>query len=168
MDRRRWSVRRSVVLLALLPLLALAGCHQGFGTAPHGAPATGAGQGTLTDIRTAAQPGFDRIVFDFTGPAPASSAKYVPASALIGNNDQRVIVNGHSFLQVRFSDALTSNSTPVRRTPSLAEVRDMRQLESFEAVVTYGVGLTAKNGFRIFTLTGPKPNRNRVVVDVQR
>lgn len=96
--RRRWSARRGIVLLALVPLLALAACHQGFGTGVHGAPATGPGQGTLTNIRTAAQPGFDRIVFDFRGPA------------------------------------------------------------------VYGVGVSARHGFRIFTLTAP----NRVVVDVQR
>ena len=161
---RRWSARRGLVLLALLPLLALASCHQAFGTNPHGAVATGPGQGTLTNVRTAAQPGYDRVVFDFAGPAAASFAEYVPASALVAPSGRLVVPNGRYYLRVRFTDALTRASTPLRRTPSLAEVRDIRQVESFEAVVIYAIGVNARNGFRIFTLTNP----NRVVVDVDR
>jgi hypothetical protein len=37
-------------------------------------------------------------------------------------------------------------------------------VEAFEAVVVYAIGVSAKHGFRIFTLTKP----NRVVVDVAR
>jgi hypothetical protein len=157
-------VRSGLVLLALLPLLALASCHQAFGTDPHGAGATGPGQGTLTNIRTGAHSGYDRVVFDFAGPATASTAEYVPRTALKGTNDQPVVPRGNYYLRVRFSDTLTQGSTPDRVTPLRAEVRDIRQVESFEAVVVYVIGVQAKHGFRVFTLTKP----NRVVVDVAR
>ncbi len=160
----RRSARRSLVLLVLVPLLALAACHSAFGTVPHGAPATGPGQGTLTNVRAAAQPGFDRVVFDFAGPAAASSVEYVPASALVAPSGHTVVPNGRYYLRVRFTDARTTTATPQRRTPNLAEVRDSRQVESFEGFVVYGIGVTVRNGFRVFTLTAP----NRVVVDVQR
>jgi hypothetical protein len=164
MNRFPRSVRRALVLFALVPLLALAACHQAFGTVGHGASATGAGQGTLTNVRTAAQPGFDRVVFDFSGPAAASFAEYVPASGLVAPSGHRVVPNGRFYLRVRFTDARTNASTPQRRTPNLGEVRDIRQVESFEGVVIYAIGVNAKNGFRIFTLGSP----NRVAVDVQR
>jgi hypothetical protein len=159
-------VRSGLLVLALLPLLALASCHQAFGTAPHGAGATWPGQAALTKVRAAAQPGYDRVVFEFAPghPAAASFAEYVPASDLIAPSGQRVVPNGRYYLRVRFTDARTVTSTPRRVTPSLAEVRDVRQVESFEGTVIYAIGVSARNGFRIFTL----PNPSRVVVDMDR
>src|SRR3954453_6632836 len=100
--RGRWGHPRGLVLLAaVLPLFGLASCHQEFGSDPHGGPAAGSGA-RATNIRTAVQPGYDRVVFDFSGPVPAYVVQYVAANQLKGSNDQVVPVTGTNFLQVRF------------------------------------------------------------------
>lgn len=157
-------LRRSALLFALIPLLALVACHQEFGTAGHGGPASGPGRATLVEIRTAEHPGFDRVVFQFTGPVPAYFAEYVPASALSGPSGQPVVPQGSYYLRVRFTDADVASNAPVRSTPLLSEVRDIRRVEAFEGVVVYAVGVRSRNAFRDFALTSP----SRMVLDVQR
>ncbi|HSP38243.1 MAG TPA: hypothetical protein VLR26_10870 [Frankiaceae bacterium] len=155
-----------MLLLALVPLLALTACHQQFGSVPHGGPAVGSGHPIAVDIRTAAHPGFDRVVFDFNGGVPAYFAEYVSANQLVGPSGTPVSVAGTYFLRVRFT-GLTTAPAPLLRTPNLTEVKQVKQVkqvEDSEGVLIYGVGVSRRNAFRIFSLTAP----DRVVLDVQR
>jgi hypothetical protein len=161
--RRAARVRRLVLLVALLPLLALTACHQAFGTAPHGGPASGPGQATLTNVRAGTHPTFDRVVFDFAGPVPNYQVEYVPRSALVAPSGQVVPIRGNFFLRVRFEPAVVRSSTPSTVTPLFREVRQIKRVEAFEGVVVYGVGVTSRNAFRVFSLSAP----NRVVLDVR-
>src|SRR4051794_31644593 len=137
--RRWWRWRRLVILAAVLPLLALAACHQEFGTDGHGGPAGGSGA-RATDIRTGFQPTYDRVVFDFSGPVPAYFVQYVAANQLRGPNDQVVPVTGTYFLQVRF-DGTANADAPFVRTPGFTEVKQVKRVENFEGVLIYGVGV---------------------------
>src|ERR1700712_6087016 len=126
-------LRRLALLLALVPLLALAACHQGFGTAGHGGGKTAVGTPTASHIRTGANPGFDRVVFQFAGPVPEFFAEYVPASQLIGTNDQVVPVTGTYFLRVLFKGTNAMADAPAgQRTPTFAELRQVKKVDNFE------------------------------------
>jgi len=48
------------------------------------------------------------------------------------------------------------------KTPRCPNLRQVKVAGDFEGVVTFGLGLRHKTGFRVFRLTGPK----RLVVDV--
>jgi hypothetical protein len=121
----------------------------------------------LVAVRAAHHPGVDRVVFEFTGGLPRSrSASYV--SQLIGDaSGLPVRIAGRSVLQVRFSyanghDDLGRATAPSRVTYALPNVMTVVQSGDFEAVLTYGIGLTARQPYRVFTLTSPP----RVVVDI--
>ncbi len=161
--RRRWNPRHLVLLAAVLPLLVLAACHQEFGTAGHGGPAVGSGQPSLTNVRTAIHPGFDRIVFDFSGSVPAYFVEYVAANQLRNTKGDVVPVSGSYFLRVRFDGTNSPSNALLVRTPNYPEVKQVKGVDNFEGVLIYGVGVSQRNAFRVFALQSP----NRVVLDVQ-
>ena len=160
----RDRLRHGLVLVAVLPLVALAACHQEFGTAPHGGPAVGNGQAVATDIRSAIHPGFDRVVFDFAGPVPAYFVEYVAANQLRNTAGDVVPVSGSHFLQVRFTGTDAMSDAPFVRTPNFDGVRQVKRVDNFEGVLVYGVGVREHSPFRVFALTGP----SRVVLDIDR
>ena len=51
---------------------------------------------------------------------------------------------------------------PQVKTPRCPNLRQVKLAGDFEGVVTFGLGLRRKTGFRVFRLSGPK----RLVVDV--
>jgi hypothetical protein len=121
----------------------------------------------LVAIRAAHHPGGDRVVFEFSGGLPRSrSASFV--TRLLGDaSGLPVRIAGRAVLQVRFSyadahDATGHATAPARVAYALPNVMDVVQAGDFEAVVTYGIGLTARTSYRVFTLSAPP----RVVVDV--
>jgi hypothetical protein len=154
-------IRRFLVLLVLALIAASApAVAQAESAAPAPAP-------LLTGVRAAHQPGFDRVVFDFYGGLPsASSARYV--DALLGDaSGLPVYVAGRAILQVTFRDARGhkldgTDTSPNRTAFPLPNVLTVVQSGDFEGVVTYGIGLAAKQSYRVFTLSNP----SRVVVDI--
>ena len=122
---------------------------------------------TLVGVRAAHHPGYDRIVFDFTGGLPRSrQVRYV--SRLVGDaSGLPVPIAGQAILQVRFSQANAHDAAGRATAPShvafpLPNIMTTVRSGDFEAVTTYGVGLARREPFRVFTLTRP----NRVVIDV--
>jgi hypothetical protein len=122
---------------------------------------------TLVGIRAAHHPTYDRIVFDFRGGLPAGrEARYVPE--LIGDaSGLPVPIAGRSILQVRFEqanahDAGGNATAPDRIAFGLPNILTVVRSGDFEAVTTYGIGLTQQQPFRMSTLTDP----DRVVIDV--
>ena len=57
-----------------------------------------------------------------------------------------------------------SNLLPNVRTPLAPNLRQIKNAGDFEDIVTFGLGLRRKTGFRVFRLTGP----TRLVIDVSR
>ncbi len=122
----------------------------------------------LVGVTAASHPGFDRVVWTFTGGLPARRAAYVPR--LLGDaSGLPVRLAGDAVLQVTMSGAdahdAAGNSTAARRLVlGLPNVIELAQSGDFEAVVTYGVGLAKAQPFHLFTLTNP----SRVVLDVRK
>ena len=130
-------------------------------------PATAAATPVLTEVRAAHHPGYDRVVFEFTGRGPSSySVGYV--TTLVGDaSGLPVKVHGRAILQVVLHgvDNHTSTgaaTTPARQAFALKNVTSTVRSGDFEAVVSYGVGLQKRTAFHTHRLSSPA----RVVVDV--
>ena len=143
------------------------------GTAPYHAsrPATVPPVARLSGVRTGAQTGYDRVVFEFSGALPGSeSVEYVAALQSDGAGTP-VAVRGAVSLKVVFSIAEAHNvdgsaSFPQGRRidPGLTTLKEVALIGDFEGYVTFGLGLAGKVGFRVFELSNP----SRVVIDVAR
>jgi hypothetical protein len=127
----------------------------------------------LTAVRVAHQPGgYDRIVFEF---APqAGAAEHIPAYTVSRQASAKfvkdpsglpVTMRGSSGLRIVFQGAsgATSYSGSRDLTPNLPVVQEVEQLGDFEAVLSWGAGLSQASCIRTLELSNP----TRVVIDVQ-
>jgi hypothetical protein len=126
----------------------------------------------LTDVRVAHHPGYDRIVFYF---APqAGSTPHLPAY-IVSRQDsakfvkdasgQPVTLRGSAGLRIVFHGASGATSYNGSRdvTPSLPVLLEYEQLGDFEAVLSWGAGLSQPSCIRTLELSNP----TRLVIDVQ-
>ncbi|MEV4805336.1 GerMN domain-containing protein [Nonomuraea sp. NPDC049421] len=158
-----------MTMLPIRPLIATAMVASATGLLAVPAQATQqAATPTLVDVRAAHQPGLDRLVFEFSGRAPAQrDVRYV--SRLIADGSGRpVSAVGDALLQVRFRPADGHNRQgrptygPARKTYALPGVIQVVKTGDFEGTLTFGVGLARRVPYRVYTLTRP----SRVVVDL--
>jgi hypothetical protein len=160
-------MRRLRNLVSLATVLATAGAGLGVsGTAAGAAPVVP----TLTAIRAAHHPGFDRLVFRFAGPLPErTTARWV--DRVVGDaSGRRVRVAGSAFLALRMIGATghdeggDSTYGPRRRAYRLPNVATVVNSGDFEATLSFGVGLVKRTSvLRTMRLTSP----SRYVVDVR-
>lgn len=124
------------------------------------APASASKAPVLTSIRAAHHPGFDLLVFQFRGRVPAHrSAAYVKQVREDGRGNI-VRIKGKAKLLVRFYFA---NGYVHRHTYNLPGVIQVVQVGDFEAVLTFGVGVSRHAPFHMSTLTNP----SRVVINIK-
>jgi hypothetical protein len=127
----------------------------------------------LTGVRVAHQQGFDRIVFDF---APqAGSTAHIPAYTVSRQASAKFIkdpsglpvtMRGSAGLRIVFHGASGASSYTGSRDLNyynLPVVQEVEQLGDFEAVMSWGAGLSQASCIRTLELTNP----SRVVIDVQ-
>ena len=127
----------------------------------------------LTAIRVAHQAGgYDRIVFEF---APqAGAAPHMPAYTVSRQASAKfvkdpsglpVTMRGSAGLRIVFHGASGATSYNESRdlTPNLPVVQEVEQLGDFEAVLSWGAGLSRASCIRTLELSNP----TRVVIDVQ-
>ena len=124
---------------------------------------------TLTQISAAHHPGFDQLVFQFSGPVPAQhSARYV-SQVIADPSGLPVNVAGSATLLVRFSPATGHNAQgnvtygAAQRTYALPGLIQVVKAGDFESVLSFGVGVARAAPIHMFTLTKP----SRVVIDVR-
>jgi hypothetical protein len=130
-------------------------------------------QAQITAIRAAHHPGMDRVVFEF-GPSSVGTYGLPPwsiavASSFTGTSGQRVPVDGNGYLSVRFRNASTVDPGTGRQTftqtdlhPGLPLVRQVKLIDDFERVMTWGLGLD-----RLVCATATElANPARLVVDL--
>jgi hypothetical protein len=131
----------------------------------------GAGESvTLTGIRSARNPGFDRVVFEFDGPQlPGYRVEYLDGPARNCGTGYRAPVAGGARLAVSLSPARMhddeGNPTmrPFMRT-SLPTLPELRLTCDFEGAVEWVLGLDAVHAYRVISLHDPA----RLVVDLER
>lgn len=121
----------------------------------------------LWQVRPGNDGSFDRIVFDERFSPSGYDVHYV-THVRADASGKRVHVKGHFFLNVSFPDTSTSSAagtpTNVRTTytPNLPELVQIKKTGEFENVVSFGIGLRHRNGFRVQRLRSP----TRLVIDV--
>src|SRR5262245_31634784 len=124
---------------------------------------------TLVAIRAAhhadTTPKYDRVVFEFSDPIPRLRIEYVEQLVADGSGFP-VPVSGNAILCVQLEpaqahDESAHDTVPGRISTNLPLVREIVGSGDFEAVVTYGIGLSCKAHTRILTLEHP----NRLVID---
>ena len=126
----------------------------------------------LTAVRVAHQTGFDRIVFEFAPQAGASA--HIPAYTVSRQASAKFIkdpsglpvtMRGSAGLRIVFHGAsgATSYSGSRDQIVNLPVVQEVEQLGDFEAVLSWGAGLSQASCIRTLEL----PNPTRLVIDVQ-
>jgi len=126
----------------------------------------------LTAVRVAHQTGFDRIVFEFAPQAGATA--HIPAYTVSRQASAKfvkdpsglpVTMRGSAGLRIVFHGASGATSYTGSRdlTPNLPVVQEVEQLGDFEAVLSWGAGLSQASCIRTLELSNP----TRLVIDVQ-
>lgn len=122
----------------------------------------------LTAIRAAHHTGYDRLVFEFTGPLPAERSATWVTKVVADGSGATVPMVGSAFFQVRFSPASGHNSSgsvtygATRRTYALPALMQVNAAGDFEATLSFGVSVSKKTSLKLTTLTNP----SRVVIDI--
>jgi hypothetical protein len=163
------SVRRATAaVLALAASLCFAAAAFGlppFTPAPKSSPPTG-GQAELFATAAGCHATFDRFVIRARLATPGYSVRYVTkvvadgsgkTVSLLGTKRIRVVIR-RARAHTSGGSALLSSVT----TPLCSNLRQVKIAGDFEGVVSFGLGLRRKTGFRVFRLTGP----TRIVIDV--
>jgi len=119
--------------------------------------------GYLTGISAGQHAAFDRVVFRFSGGIPGYTVGYVNG-VLSDPKGDLVALPGQAFLRVVFhpSSGYQSYSGPSSLTPVFPTLLQVRAAGDFESYLSFGVGLSQRVGFSVFTLARPY----RVVIDV--
>jgi hypothetical protein len=84
------------------------------------------------------------------------------ATTFIGTSGRQVPVDGNAFLSVRISNASTVDPTTGQQTftqtdirPGLPLVREVKLIEDFERVMTWGIGLERLACAKVSQLASP-------------
>lgn len=165
MISRRSAAATAVALAALLALAAQAFGLPPFSTTAKTSPGSG-GQAQLSGIDTGCHATFDRFVIRVSSGNPGYDVRYV--SRIVADpSGKPVSLQGSKRIKVvirpaRGHTAAGANVLPATLTPLCPNLRQVKRAGDFEGVVSFGLGLARKTGFRVFRLSGPA----RIVVDV--
>ncbi|WP_157544763.1 AMIN-like domain-containing (lipo)protein [Microtetraspora fusca] len=123
---------------------------------------------TVTGVRFARHAGFDRVVIDLAGPTTGYSVGWTDALTYDASGEP-VGLTGGAYLQVRLTPAAAHDSAgnatwkgPRKVAANLPNVRHIVNNGDFEGVVSVGLVLARKAGFRVLAQSGP----SRIVIDV--
>jgi hypothetical protein len=126
----------------------------------------GSARSDIVAVRVGSSAGYDRFVVQFAGDVPGFKVLQSGSPNVVEDASGRTVtLQGASSLRVVLnpSGAYGSYNGPNDFTPAYPILREARQIGDFEAVTTWGLGLSKPACFRSFTLTSP----SRLVVDVQ-
>lgn len=124
----------------------------------------------LVAVRAARQATVDRVVFEFSERVPGYSVAY-SSEPLADTSGKRVTLTGAAALVVRMEAASGFNldtgkptyTGPKQVGPADAQaVQQVAQVDDFEGVLRWAIGLRGQVGFQVSTLTSPP----RLVIDV--
>ena len=122
----------------------------------------------LIGIRTGRHTTFDRVVFDLRGKAPGYTVGYVKTAREDGSG-KVIDLRGGANLMVRLrpaqahrADGSATYTGSKRIFVDDPELQEVAFAGDFEGVVSIALGVHAKHGFRVLTLSDP----TRIVVDV--
>ena len=120
-------------------------------------------------MRTGEHSGYDRVVFQFSGTLPGYTAGRVRA-VYSDPKGTPVPLAGQSYLRVVFHGTSAVCPKPLHQTytgptvltPYYPELLTVSAAGDFEGVLSFGIGLSARGSYHVFTLTSP----DRLIIDV--
>jgi hypothetical protein len=124
----------------------------------------------LKAVRAGKNKGYDRLVFEFTGGLPRYQIQYVRSGSFDTTGEQVVKVGGKAFMDINLQTLpYPDDPNPVdviipKGNQRLPVFREVKELEWFEGVRAFGIGLNSKRGFRVLELTKPY----RLVIDFKQ
>lgn len=125
---------------------------------------------TVTAVRFARHPGFERLVIEFAGSGlPGYAIEYVDEPVRQCGSGDAVYLRGDAVLQIRLEPARAHDDqgaatlSPRRWTPSFPVMFEALVTCDFEAHVEVNVGVGTPNSYRTMELSDP----TRLVVDVR-
>lgn len=131
----------------------------------------GGGGGTLTEVRTARNDGFDRIVLQLSGSElPGYRVEYVDRPVRQCGSGETVEIAGDGWLSIRLEPARMHDDRgrPTiedrARTPRLPVLLELVATCDFEGQVEWVAGVASPNRFRVLELRDPA----RIVVDIRQ
>lgn len=128
----------------------------------------------ITDVRAGRHACFDRMVVDIDGPLEAYQVRYVRTVRNIAGESVRLRGGAKLRISVWAPTYAVFTGTPVYEPANPARIvnvsgyrtfRQVRFVDSFEGISTFGLGVRARLPFRVFTLSGPGDG-SRLVIDV--
>ncbi|MBM0237759.1 hypothetical protein JNW88_12350 [Micromonospora sp. ATA32] len=176
-------IRSALVAMAVVLAGLVAGSTSAAATAPYcgitwGSTAKSAGalsDAPLIDARTGRHDCWDRVVFEFNGPANGYAVAYGETYTEGQGLPMSPYTAGGALLSVSLRapayDAAHLGTVPYRTGEHVATVIGYRTLRdvvfggSFEGYTTFAVGVRAQLPFRVFVLTGPGTH-SRIVLDI--
>ncbi|MBV8981306.1 MAG: hypothetical protein JO086_10435 [Acidimicrobiia bacterium] len=124
----------------------------------------------LVAVRAARQGATDRVVFEFTERVPGYNVAY-SSEPLVDTSGRRVTVTEPAVLVVRMESASGFNLDTGKPTYTGAKqvqpadtqaVEQVAQVDDFEGVLRWAIGMHSQTAFRVSTLASPP----RLVIDV--
>jgi peptidoglycan hydrolase-like protein with peptidoglycan-binding domain len=127
-----------------------------------------AGLALLLRVRAGRNKDFDRLVFDFQGTAPGYRVQYVDRLIQDGSGHP-IPLRGRAVVEITMRPAAAHRDDGSPTVPGpppdvtgFAAFRQIADAGDFEGVLTWGIGVAARTGIRVTTLSGP----TRIAVDV--
>jgi hypothetical protein len=125
----------------------------------------------LRDVRAARHEHFDRVVFEFEGDArPGYHVAYIDKPVRQCGSGDIVEIAGHGWLSVQIRPAAAHDEAGKAKIPfrerklSLGVVQEIERTCDFEGEVSWVLGVSSPNRYRVLELEKPA----RLVIDVKR
>jgi hypothetical protein len=118
-------------------------------------------------VRTGTHAGYDRVTIQFTNGEPSTVDVSPQGSAkfTLGPSGQSATLAGSAgiLITIHGADEHTAYTGPTDIKPGYSVLLEARQVQDFEGVVQWGLGLSKSACYRAFFLTNPA----RLVIDIQ-
>jgi hypothetical protein len=124
--------------------------------------------GQFRILRVARHNGFDRAVFEFADGVPSFSVSYQKRPVLEEGTMAPIEIRGSAVLVVTFQFYYGEDVSIYQGYPKgpldLTVLREIKNIDASEAVMSYALGVQGRHTFRVTTLTNPA----RLVVDIKQ
>lgn len=147
-------MRRLSLVVTIAALVVLGGSRPSAAAMP-----------SLVSYRVSQHPGYDRLVFAFSGGFPSWKARYV-RSVTMDASGAPVRLEGRAFLLVTLMGLDWTNHVPPEpvMTPRLAVLRQLKPAGVFEGYFSFGLGLAYRTSYEFTVLRRP----DRLTLDLAR
>ena len=143
----------------------------GAATTPVIAPPVATSTAPLTNVRVGTHQGYVRTVFEFEGELPGYEVAYAEGPLIEDGSGEEVVVEGSRAISVRMAPASAvslgetvtrSYDGPDRFSSEGGAVTEVVEVSDFEAQMTWAIGTTEGQPFKVTTLSNP----TRLIIDV--